>query len=1450
MRVTPIRNPISGEQIVGVSPEMGLQVEADWQRRINPFTGRNLSHTALEAEQNQRAARLALSGQALSSGVVSGLEVMLEREVIPASGETPEQVNYYYQIEAGMGLASSGEDVIVMRPTRVEVGSVPVYTLVSLLGGDTTEPDAGTGTLQPRAVGPTLREFIRDVALPETFPRVGVLVLQPISLGVVGEYDPNDPCEEDPANYAYEDQQWVDGCRLLLYTWPSEWRLLPEASGARWQNRIAYTIFSAELTLGAEGILPWEGVGVPIALVGFSNEWEPLFVDRYAVVRDGGKYARRASLIQGTGDPFMWQARIRQFAEQAIATYQFDVPQLAAQFRYLPPVSILPKEAVDPITHLNTFFPGTYDIDIAPVPLEQLDIVFESSAPLQPFDTFSADQVRVLVPVPQQVFEPGLLVTETISPEFQQTIDEFIIQRNEALRRRTMVRAKHSALVKAITGIAPTYPSDVDQVEAGEFEIAPTYTGGAHRSANLNGMHQHFFTNATDLMSVTDFPLFVWVYLDAANPPSEIMLQWNVDGWEHRAYWGADIIQWGIPNTASRFRVGDLPKTGRWLRLEIPPDKVGLVGTRVNGMAFTLFNGRAAWGRTGFLDDGEESVWFEDALPEGAQPHSDFETWEFVPGGDVPTPLEASYETQIQPDGPPIVQPIVSLKESLEATPLANDTTAPPSQIDEIGLEAYIKLLDAKIAKADDTVDFGFTRIHTDIYRIRQLVLNTEAATRLAISPTLASIAKGESAVATKEQISTFYDRLKSTSVELDGDSQAASGSAMMASLGSSNLFSSSSSTTIIPTSLETVRFTPLGGRTEALEGIIGTIGTVGTGTTGTIGRDILQPIDDASRMVDLSGGVFDRGTGTGHIPKPPDVIDVIEQPPVIGSVVIRTTSIAERIEAPKAPEAKDFSASTHHDIVRNIVGAGDTVSGLDIALDDLVIPVRTVFTENNTKKVKIENVSFDTFRNPPEGSNPLGSLLNPEMLNGVDEAEFFSVGVDVLDNAVAALRVVEGRIQAYKQARASCQTTLNQLRTLVSSAGSRLNVIGSDLAEARHDVSVARALKAEEESRLRAINERRQSILREFVEFIVFCRPRATDMLLQTPVRAINPGFTAAPVPQCLSQQIPVPEALRSMVELLKDVPLKWFTVLPPLLQKLDHVQVLQDTLAGAKLRAQVQNIAPMVAPQQSGDGLIGQAITKVFAAQQQVVTQYRAQVAQANITTISTQSWSGAVNLVAEALSPADLISGRHGRSDLSRLAADEMDMIAKMAGCLYAAFSEVLPSIRLDWAERLSQYDAPVNLRNLSSLARWGEIDYIQRREMQAMVDWLFQRIDNRQAQATDIMNDIIRICILLASHAPVNQIVTGHLPKPAVVRPGSRLDVFADISKLRVGMHVLVYSGNEIAARGIVEDMGVDGIATRVTQTAAQTVNLAQNARVEFVAAENAVLNAGMMMNFVR
>jgi uncharacterized protein (TIGR03437 family) len=127
----------------------------------------------------------------------------------------------------------------------------------------------------------------------------------------------------------------------------------------------------------------------------------------------------------------------------------------------------------------------------------------------------------------------------------------------------------------------------------------------AHRSSINPGFHQHHFAGAFDTMTLAaGDKIFTYVYLDPNNMPNEVMLQWHergqeVEGWEHRAYWGASNVNWGVEGTNSRRRMGALPAAGQWVRLEIPASLVGLEGKTVDGMAFTLYGGRASWDRTG-----------------------------------------------------------------------------------------------------------------------------------------------------------------------------------------------------------------------------------------------------------------------------------------------------------------------------------------------------------------------------------------------------------------------------------------------------------------------------------------------------------------------------------------------------------------------------------------------------------------------------------------------------------------------------------------------------------------------------------------------------------------------------------------------------------------------------------------------------------------------------------
>ena len=144
----------------------------------------------------------------------------------------------------------------------------------------------------------------------------------------------------------------------------------------------------------------------------------------------------------------------------------------------------------------------------------------------------------------------------------------------------------------------PTPPSGAAAV--GSFNPAP-FSGVADvQMESLPGIHQLQFSYASDGLTVYQGDtLFVYVYLDPADPPDEVMVEWSDGSWEHRAFWGANIIEWGQYGTSDRLDMGALPPAGQWVRLAVPASELKLEGTTLQGLSLMLYNGRAAWDYAG-----------------------------------------------------------------------------------------------------------------------------------------------------------------------------------------------------------------------------------------------------------------------------------------------------------------------------------------------------------------------------------------------------------------------------------------------------------------------------------------------------------------------------------------------------------------------------------------------------------------------------------------------------------------------------------------------------------------------------------------------------------------------------------------------------------------------------------------------------------------------------------
>ncbi len=1378
MKVKRIFNPAKGERVIAVNPEMKPEIGADWRRRLNFYTGRSLSDVALTTEQTGRDGRLAMRGQLLSAGVVTGLEAALELDL---SGD------YFYHLLGGAGIAASGEDLVMPQGMRVNVRSTLVFLPPGLNGlGDHISLES------------TLGDLIDDGI---DLPRAGVLVLQPVTAALIGRLKAGDECEIDPANDAFDDWQLADAVRLVFYAWPTTRIALPDSTpSATWRNRLAHAIFEAEKAKAEDELMPWNELGVPVGLVGFADDWTPLFLDRYAVVRAGGKPQRRRTIrifspignwrvgefyeigmvviynglayralqdhtslgsatpfgtpvlwqLAGSGNPFLWQARVQQFTDQISEATLDNVPfeDLRHEYQHLPPAGLLPREVLNPREGAteDLFFPPNYSVDAVPIPIEQLDAAIEGSAALDPFDLDVPDRVRVLVPVPQIWYERGLLQTEAISAEFQEAIDEFVTRRGRWLSRRGFVRDIISLLTKASTGTAITFPNpDPGALETPETLFEPI----DETDEQLKNPEVEYGT-----------------VVDAAGVRRVTLIE------ELRAYLLSSTPLRSEARVAfpDNFDNNDIPG----LRYERDDKDQG----------FLVFSAVME------VDIREKIR----ELLKGMFPNSN-----------------------VNLDN--VVDTLYKLSQSNEV-----------AQLDNLGLIKFIDYLKAKLQAADDRIDMGFLQAQTNIYRLRQIMLGTQAASRLATSTALAEIAQGDTAVATREQLNEYVSTIKgarttSTAGTIKGAKATAKATASVAKAAG-----------IV---------TPIAGIRAPVSELHVTVAkpVVDTSLQMAILADLTSPILNLPTRSPLSDELNLLKTDAEKIqmttrvsskllqPAAPtvDPIEAItDQSYVVGKTFdFRTVTVAERLTNPPPNETKVASSAGKYEVIKNL-------TTLDLNLDDVQVPGlallnadgQPIYDDENGRPIRQTKRFIDMT------SRDFDFILNDPDPRDADEADFFSAAVDVSEHAINTLRQIEGRVRSYRTAVARCEDTLKKLQAITGDADNRLKVIGDEVAEARHDVSVARALLAEEQGRIDNINARRTLILQEHVPYLAYYRPRLSNVLTTAPHRQVNPGLTAAPLPTCLSRGVTIPSDLRAMIDLFSDVPLKWLKYVSPLLDRLNNITLLQETLVSAKNRAQIKvNAAPKILAATTSSAL-GLSINKTFAAQQAVVTQYRAQTAQLNLASLINLGWKSTRDNAIGNLSLGDLRDAPHGRSDVINEATAELNNIAHVAGCLYESFGAVLPRIRLEWAERLSQYDEEVSLRNLANLPRWGEIEYLDRRDMQGLVDWLYSRVDANETEAISMCDDVVRVAILLASHAPVNEIIAGNVQEATTVKPGSNLKLNVDLSKVSIGMGVFIYKGADVVAHAVVEDLSAGLASAKITKTYAPTVQLEKNAAVQF------------------
>ncbi|MDR3618476.1 MAG: PSD1 and planctomycete cytochrome C domain-containing protein [Paludisphaera borealis] len=157
----------------------------------------------------------------------------------------------------------------------------------------------------------------------------------------------------------------------------------------------------------------------------------------------------------------------------------------------------------------------------------------------------------------------------------------------------------------------------------GEFVAKPDHpvlTGKAALRIEAAGLKQKIFEIAGPKLKVGEGDsFFTYVFIDPIKPPKEIMLQWRVGSqWSHRAFWGENVIPWGKDGTTERTRIGDLPASGSWVRIEVAAKTLGLApGTVIDGWAFTQHDGAVYWDKAGL------STW----TPQEGQTYGSLTAW-------------------------------------------------------------------------------------------------------------------------------------------------------------------------------------------------------------------------------------------------------------------------------------------------------------------------------------------------------------------------------------------------------------------------------------------------------------------------------------------------------------------------------------------------------------------------------------------------------------------------------------------------------------------------------------------------------------------------------------------------------------------------------------------------------------------------------------------------------
>ncbi|MCB1277538.1 PSD1 and planctomycete cytochrome C domain-containing protein [Prosthecobacter sp.] len=218
----------------------------------------------------------------------------------------------------------------------------------------------------------------------------------------------------------------------------------------------------------------------------------------------------------------------------------------------------------------------------------------------------SAEQKKQLADIDQKIAAAETKIREAIKT--LNYVDPATVQPPPPVQTSEVVWFEDAFPAGANVGVAGA-PTEFVTKDKG-----PVFSGNAALKRTATGVAQDFFANGGKFEVPPNGKISVQCFIDEKNPPKAVMLQFHTAGWNNRAVWGEEgAIPFGKVRTPERVMMGKLPEAGKWVRLEVSVEKVGLKpGMKITGYAFTQFGGTVYWDRLAMssrVDPAKDPQW-------------------------------------------------------------------------------------------------------------------------------------------------------------------------------------------------------------------------------------------------------------------------------------------------------------------------------------------------------------------------------------------------------------------------------------------------------------------------------------------------------------------------------------------------------------------------------------------------------------------------------------------------------------------------------------------------------------------------------------------------------------------------------------------------------------------------------------------------------------------------